>query len=259
MATRDEPALTDDAFLGGAVLAEQPAAGYRSGLDAVLLAAAAPVRPGAGEHVLDLGAGVGVVGLCVAARIADAKVTLVEREPALVAIAARNIARNGVAERVRVLRAAVGDPAPALAAAGLGPDSAEHSLANPPYGIEGRGRAPKHTLKAGASTMPERALEDWARLMAHVTRPGGSATVIHRADALGTLLAAFAPRFGGVRVLPVHAREGEPAIRVLVQGRKGSRAPLALLPGLVLHAPGGGYRAEVEAVLRTPKALPIDS
>ena len=61
----------------------QPQNGYRAGLDAVLLAAAAPATPGI--RVLDVGAGVGVVGLAVARRIADAHVTLVERDPLLAA------------------------------------------------------------------------------------------------------------------------------------------------------------------------------
>ena len=57
---------TDDAFLGGALQMLQPQNSYRAGLDAVLLAAAASILPGAGARVLDVGAGVGVVGLAVA-------------------------------------------------------------------------------------------------------------------------------------------------------------------------------------------------
>ena len=47
------------------------------------------------------------------------------------------------------------------------------------------------------------------------------------------------PAFGGVTVLPVHSKAGEPAIRVLVRAAKASRAPLALLPGLVLNDDAG--------------------
>ena len=61
---------TDDAFLGGGLRILQPKDGYRAGIDAVLLAAAAPVRAGRKERVLDVGAGVGVVGLAVARRAA---------------------------------------------------------------------------------------------------------------------------------------------------------------------------------------------
>ena len=41
-----------------------------------------------------------------------------------------------------------------------------------------------------------------------------------------------------------------PAIRVLVRARKGSRAPLALLPGLMLNDADGKPTAEAEAILR---------
>ena len=64
-----ETALTEDALLGGRVRLLQPRRGYRVAVDAVLLAAA--VDPAAGERVLDLGAGVGAVGLCLAERVPD--------------------------------------------------------------------------------------------------------------------------------------------------------------------------------------------
>src|SRR5215470_17296912 len=94
---------TADAFLGGALEVLQPVKGYRAGLDGVLLAAAVPARPG--ERVLDVGAGVGVVGLAVARRLPQVRVTLIEREARLAAMARENIARNGLAERVRLIKA----------------------------------------------------------------------------------------------------------------------------------------------------------
>ena len=81
-------------------------------------------------------------------------------------------------------------------------------------------------------------------------RPGGSLTLIHRPDALAGLLAALCGRFGGVVLLPVHPRAGEPASRLLVRAVKGSRAPLQLRPGLVLHDAGHGFRPRIEAILR---------
>ncbi len=58
--------VTDDGFLDGRLKILQPAKGYRSGLDSVLLGAAVPAR--AGERVLEAGAGVGVARLCLPAR-----------------------------------------------------------------------------------------------------------------------------------------------------------------------------------------------
>jgi tRNA1(Val) A37 N6-methylase TrmN6 len=86
---------------------------------------------------------------------------------------------------------------------------------------------------------------------------GGSATLIHRADALGELLAALKGRFGALRLLPIHPRAGTPALRVLVQGRKGSRAPLTLLPGLELHGNGNRFISEVDAILRRSAQLDL--
>jgi len=47
-----------------------------------------------------------------------------------------------------------------------------------------------------------------------------------------------------------------PAKRVILQVRNGSRAPLVILPGFVLHDAGGHYTPEADAVLREGAALP---
>ena len=99
--------------------------------------------------------------------------------------------------------------------------------------------------------MAESELDTWGRFMARMAAPGGTATMIHKAEALGGVLAAFAGRFGDLCVLPVVPRRGEAAIRVIVQGIKGSRAPLVLLDALVLHGGDGhGFTAEAQAMLR---------
>ena len=53
----------------------------------------------------------------------------------------------------------------------------------------------------------------------------------------------------------IHPRAGAEAHRVIVQGRKGSRAPLKLLQGLVLHGAGNAFVPAIEAVLRDGAAL----
>jgi tRNA1(Val) A37 N6-methylase TrmN6 len=84
--------------------------------------------------------------------------------------------------------------------------------------------------------------------------------LIHRADRLDALLEAIAGRLGGVVVFPLWpGGEGRKAAkRVIVTGRRGSRAPLSLVPGLVLHQPGGAFTDEAEAVLRHAGALLLD-
>ncbi len=262
MNAADAGTLTDDAFLGGALSVLQPAGGYRAGLDAVLLAAACGARAGEGACVLDAGAGVGVAGLCVARRVADAQVTLVEREPALVEIARQNVARNGLEARVRVVAldveeggAAINRAQTAASMEGVPAGAYTHVIANPPYYAEGHGTRPPGHLKAASHQMADGALDQWCRFLATAAANDGLVTVIHRAEALAELLDGLGRRFGALRVLPLHSRAGEAAHRVIVQGRKGSRAPLSLLQGLVLHGDGHAFVPTIDAVLRHGAAL----
>ncbi|MFN3746925.1 MAG: tRNA1(Val) (adenine(37)-N6)-methyltransferase [Hyphomicrobiaceae bacterium] len=252
--------LTDDAFLGGALNILQPRQGYRAGLDAVLLAAACGARAGEGARVLDGGAGVGVAGLCVARRINDAHVTLVEREPVLAEVARQNAARNGLQERVRVLEMDIVEGGAALnrargADAGVAAGTFSHVIANPPYYAEGRGTRPPVNLKAAAHQMAEGALEQWCRFLATAAANDGLVTVIHRAEAMAAVLEGLGRRFGALRVLPIYSRAGTAAHRIIVQGRKGSRAPLSLQQGLVLHGDGNAFVPAIDAVLRHGAAL----
>ena len=247
---------SDDAFLGGAIRILQPTRGYRAGIDAVLLAAAAPVEPG-GEGVLDVGAGVGVVGLAVARRCGDARLTLVERDPTLAALARANVERNALVDRVRVVVSDIRRPLSELSGLSAEAESFDHVLANPPFHVEGAGTAAADAIKAGANAMPEGSLQRWVRFMAAMVRPGGTTTLIHRPDALEEILSAYAARFGGTLVLPIHPRSGEPAARVLVQGTKGSRAPMTLQAGIVLHNADHTFRPEIDAILRNGAALDL--
>lgn len=252
------PETTEDTFLGGRIRVLQPRRGFRSGIDAVLLAAAVPVRGARPVRVLDCGAGVGVVGLAVAARHAHASVVLMEREPELVRLAGLNVALNGLRDRVSVAAADVIGRAADVAAAGLAAHSFDHALANPPYQVEGRGQRPVHPIRRAAREMEAGGLERWMRFLARMVKPGGTATIIHRADALADVLSAMARRFGAIKVLPLYPREGEPAVRILVEGTLASRAPLSIPAGLVLHeAMGHGYRPEVSRVLAGEAGLEL--
>ncbi len=251
--------VTFDAFLGDGLTICQPETGYRAGIDAVLLAACIPAMAGAAPcRVLDVGAGVGTVGLAVASRIASATVVLFERESELTTLARINVGRNGLADRVRVFEAEVGASAEVLSAAGLWPDSFDRVVANPPYFAHGRGTSAADPLKAASNAMPDGALDDWLRFMARMAKPGGEATVIHTATALGDALAAFEDRFGGLRILPIHPFADQPANRIIIRGVKGSRAPMSLLPPLVLHDRSGGYCAPIAAILRDGAGLSLD-
>ena len=242
-------ATTVDGFLDNRLAITQPArGGHRAGFDAVLLAAALGAETRG--HVLDLGAGVGVAGLCAAARLAAVSVTLVERDAEAAALARRNIMANGLEGRAGVIEADVLASARQRAAAGLKPDMADHVILNPPYHPGDRVRPSPSPQRQAAHVVDPADIDGWLRAAAALLHPNGTLTVIFRADELPRLLAAVGSRFGSLALLPIHAHAGEVAHRLILRGRPQGRAPLRLLPGLVLHEPGGAWRADVDAVLR---------
>lgn len=248
-------AVTEDVFLGGQLRVHQLARGYRAGLDAVLLAATVPAS--ASGRILDVGAGVGTVGLCVASRCTAAHVILTEREPILAELALDNISANGFADRMTIITADIATKSAEKAALGLTDASFSEVLANPPYHDQSSGSLAIDPLKASSHAMADDALETWVRFLTRMTQPGGRAVMIHKSAMLPRLLEAYSGRFGAIRVLPIHPRAGEPAHRILVSGIKGSRAPLSLLSGLVLHGSGNEFTPEVDAILRHGAALPL--
>jgi tRNA1(Val) A37 N6-methylase TrmN6 len=230
-------------FLGGRLRLTQPGKGYRAGMDAALLAAACDA--GAGQRVIEAGCGVGAALLSAAVRRPQSRFVGVERDTQALALCRENIAANGLEERVRALE---GDVGLKLSALGLEPFDA--ALANPPFFDDPdaiRGPAPERE----SAWIAEGGLEAWTRFLLKAVHEGGTITMIHRADRLADILALLGKGAGSFRIRPVHPFADEPAKRVLVRAIKTGKAPLVLLPPLVLHDRSGGkHTAEADAILR---------
>ena len=247
-----QAATSLDLFLGGRLALRQRKTGHRAGTDAVLLAAAAGEPRGL---VMDAGAGAGAAGLALALRAPACFVRCIEINPAAAALARENIADNALAQRADCVEADILQ-AESRRAAGLVEASAALVISNPPFLDPARSRLSPDAARALAhAAPPDRAGEEpflarWLRACAALLSPGGRVVIIHRADALDLLLAAMKGRFGGLRLLPVLPRADAPAIRILASAVKGSRAPLCVLPPLVLHGPDGRFTEQAEAIHR---------
>jgi tRNA1(Val) A37 N6-methylase TrmN6 len=173
-------------------------------------------------------------------------------------LAKQNIALNGLASIAEALVCNVLD-AKFRRTAGLANDSFDAVAMNPPWYAAGRNRVSPDPGKASAHVMAGEddpaIIEAWLRAASALLKPGGALTMIHRADGLPAILAACEGRFGEVAVLPVHARPTEPAIRILLRGVKGSRAPFRLAPPLVLHQEDGRFSEAAEAIHRDLAAI----
>lgn len=240
--------MTEDAFLGGRLTIRQPARGFRSGHEAVLLAASIPAVGRA--HALEAGLGAGVASLCLLARVPGVSATGLEAHGDMAALAAANAHSNGLADRLEVVVGMIEAPPE-----GLRRRSFDHVFANPPFLEAGEGAAAPDEMRALARLGPEGTLKAWVDFCVRRTASGGTVTLLHRADRLDRMLEALGGRCGAVHVFPLWPKAGQPAKRVLLRAIKGARAPLTLLPGLVLHAADGRYGEEAEAVLRTGAPL----
>jgi tRNA1(Val) A37 N6-methylase TrmN6 len=242
-------ATTEDRLLDGRVRLRQAARGYRAGLDAALLAAACDAGPG--QRVIEAGCGVGGALLAAAARLPETRFTGVERDAGALALAHENIALNEMGERVEAVD---GDVAVRFSVLGLEPFDA--ALTNPPF-FDDAGALRSPSAERRSAWMADDGLAAWIGFLSKAVREGGSITVIHRADRLADLLGLLADKAGSFQVRPVHPFADEPAKRVLVRAVKTGKAPLKLLPPLVLHdRDGPKHRPEVEAILRGEAALP---
>ncbi|RZJ78764.1 MAG: methyltransferase domain-containing protein [Brevundimonas sp.] len=217
-------------------------------MDAALLAAAVEARPG--ERLIEAGCGVGGAFLQVAARRPGVAVTGVERDPAAAALAGVNAATNGVEAEIVCADVAAGFRSLAL-------EPFDWAISNPPFFDDPAALRAPAAEKSGA-WMADDGLKAWSGFLLKAVREGGRILMIHRADRLADILALLSPKAGSFAIRPIQPHADEPAKRVLVQAVKTGRAPLRLLPALVLHdRTTGRQTTQAEAILRGESALPF--
>lgn len=245
--TTDGHLPTDGHLLSGRVVYRQPAIGFRSGIEPVLLAASVPVRPG--QHVLEAGTGAGAALLCLSARIPTAHATGVEVDPTMAALATANARANGfagievIADRIETA---------------VFPHPFDHAIANPPYHAPLGSASPiaaRETAKRGSDTL----MLTWIERLSGVLRDRGSLTLIVPAGMVAACLAAMTGcRCPCTILFPLWPKTERPAKLVLLRGVKNALTPMRLMPGLVLHNPDGSFTPTARAILHDSAALILD-
>ena len=229
--------VSDDGFLGGRIRVLQPKRGFRAAIDSVLLPAA--VEADNGLDILDAGLGAGVASLCLLARHPQFRVTGVEREAELAALATENARRNGFALDVQC----------ADLIAWRCPRAFDQVMTNPPYFELGTGTQSPLDAKARANVQ-EAGLAAWISACLSCLNPGGVLTIIHRAECEADILSALGTMAGGTEILPLLPRAGGAPKRILVRARKGAASSIRRCPGFVLHGAETKYTEDAESVLR---------
>ena len=207
--------------------------------DSVLLADFVRAKPG---RAVELCSGAGLISLLLLSREPGLNLDCAEIDPAATASAERNFAANGLAGRARALCLDIREHRAALPHAAYG-----LAVCNPPYFAEGSGRASESMAvarsEAGCTLAEVVAAAAWC------LRTGGAFCLVHRPERLAELLslmvgAGLEPK----RLRLVQHRLEKPPSLVLVEGRKGARPGLEVLPALILTGPDGQDTAEVRRI-----------
>ena len=229
----------------------QPARGLRTAIDPVLLAAAVPAQ--AGEHILELGCGSGAAALCLAARVAGCRVSGIDVQAGLIALAHEGARASGLADRVAFFVGDLLDPPPELDAVRF-----DHAMLNPPHLRPGSGRISPDPAKRLASVEGAADLAAWLRFAVDHVAAQSTVTVIHRAERAGEVAALLAAAGADAIVFPLWPkRPGVGAKRAIIQGRLGGGGHVRHGDGLVLHRADGAFTPETESILRHAAALAL--
>ncbi len=238
-APRPDGGETLDAFYHGRVRVLQRKKGYRFSVDAPLLADF--IRTREEDQALEIGTGSGIIALLLSVK-PFRRLTALEIQPGLADLARRNVALNGLGDRIEVAEVDLRTYEPGR--------TFDLVFSNPPYIKKATGflsasaekSAAKHELHGTIGEILEKATA-WLA-------PGGRACFVYPEKRRPDLLASAAKSGLGVRRLRfVHPRDGEPANLFLVELGKGegSGEP-ELMPPLVLYGPDGRYTPAAEAV-----------
>ncbi|MBQ4371856.1 MAG: methyltransferase [Firmicutes bacterium] len=231
----------DDIGFGGFRLI-QDSEGFCYGVDAVLLADFAGLSRGC--SVMDLGCGSGVIPLILEAKYSPSRIAGIELQPEAAALAARNMALNGLSEKAEIACCDVLDVRERF-----GPESFDAVVCNPPYFEKGRGPENPSPRLLAARSETTASFSDFAAAAAYLLKPRGSFSIIHRPSRLPDLLEAgrahgLEPKF----MRMVAPKPDQAPNMVLISFVKGAGRELKLLPQLCVRDADGSYTRELNCI-----------
>lgn len=221
----------------------QPAGGYRFSLDALLLADFVMAAEDAG--MVDLGTGGGIIPLLLCRRYQSATVVGIENNSTMAELARENVARNGLADRVRIVTADVADTRSHFPVSTF-----DGVVSNPPYRTPVSGRI---SPKAGRDTARHESsagLVDFLAAAKYLVKPSGRIWFIYNPDRMAEFIAcASEQKLALLRLRMVHGRLDAPARMFMAELAKGRKGETAVLPPLIIYADNGDYTREAQSIL----------
>lgn len=205
------------------------------GMDAVLLSSFAKAE--AGEQVLDLGTGNGVIPILMQAKNAESYFTGLEIQEVSANLAKRSVELNDIGEFVKIVQGDIKE-----ASAIFGGASFHVVTANPPYMNENHGIVNPDNAKAIARHEILCTLEDVVREASKCLKMRGRFYMVHRPQRLVEIFDTMTRHhLEPKRIRMVYPYEHKEANMVLIEAVKGGRTLLKVEEPLIVYNTDGSY------------------
>lgn len=217
--------------------------GYRFSVDSLLLYRFVNLKRV--KTIADLGAGIGIVGILLARKYPQAKVTLFEIQDSLIKLAEENVVQNYLEERVRVIKCDIRDQ-PSIANIHKDFDLV---VSNPPFRRLKSGRLNVEEEKAIARHEIKLRLKELVKTVSHLLRKKGRFCVIYHPwrlpELMDTLKRAYLePK----RLRFVHSNISSDAKMVLLEAVKNGQEGLKVDKPLYIYREDGSYTQELNEI-----------
>lgn len=244
--------VTDNTSFFHKLKVHQPKSGYRFSLEPFLLSSFLNLKNK--KKIIDLGSGVGIIGLFLSSKYKDVKVVGVEIQEELHNLALRNIRENGFSDRVESILGDFRRPDEYFDRS-----SFDIAISNPPYCQLGTGRLNKEAKRSVARHEVEGGAPDVIKAASFVLRPKGKLFMIYSAERSSDLI--FMMKDTGLepkRMMFVHTKKGRNAEMVMVEAVKGGGMGMKVISPLFIYKDDGKYTEEIGKIFANNPQLPID-
>lgn len=226
---------TLDEVIGGALYVIQSVKGYRFSIDSYLLSYFVNSRTA--DHILDIGAGSGVISILIAYRYPLASVVGVEIQEEMVDMAKRSITLNNLNERVKIICEDIKNIEKIIEK-----QIFDIVVFNPPYRKLMSGRINIDRQKSVARHEIKGSLGDFLLGAAYALKKAGRMYLIYPASRLVELFHYMrSVKIEPKKIQVVHSYTTDKGVLVLVEGVKNGREEIEILPPFIIYDKNGNY------------------
>ncbi len=227
--------ITEDSILNGAIRLCQPKCGYRVAIDPIVLASVVEIKKN--QTILDVGCGVGTISLILKYLDQSQVITSIDIDSDMTGLCRKNSEINHLP--LNIINHKVDSDL-------LKGENFDCIVTNPPFYDSDSFRCSEKKLTANFETID---IKSWISFCVKRLKNRGNFYIIHIPEKLGAILGALGDLVGKVEIIPIYSHSNQPAKRVIIRCKKGSKEPLKILPGIVSHRENNEYTDQLRSIL----------